>query len=74
MPQKHLERGALVGGTSTTLVGEEGQRVTLALVGYLLGLKPLGDIGPAAGYSEDGTLVLRVDEATFDALDLNSSG
>lgn len=52
----------------TTLVGEEGERVTRALVGHALGLTRFASLGDAASHAEDGTLQLRVDAATFDAL------
>jgi len=73
VPPKHLQERTAIGSRSTTLVGEKGQEVTRALVGHVLGLNSLSKLGPAAGYADDGTLLLHVDEATFDALDLNGN-
>lgn len=70
MSPKHLEKAPKLDSGTTTLVGKEGQRVTLALVGHYLGLNKLTDVGPAASYAEDGSVSLQVDEATFDALEL----
>ncbi len=74
MAPKHVRESARAAvGESTTLLGETGQQVTRTLVGHVLGLNSLAKLGSAAEYSEDGSLVLHVDGATYEAMNLTSS-
>ena len=74
MPQKRLQQVAGVQHNSATLVGQRGQHVTRVLVDHVLGLNSLEELGDAASVSDDGAVVLRVDEATFEALELDTDG
>lgn len=69
-PKRVRETARTAVGESTTLIGETGQQVTRTLVGHVLGLNSLAKLGSAAEYSEDGSLVIHVDGATYEALNL----
>jgi hypothetical protein len=55
----------------TTLLGEEGRSVTRKIFEHTMGLRDDIDLGAASSKTNDGTLLLYVDQATFQALELD---
>ncbi len=73
MPRKRPARAPEASPT-TTLVGDEGQRIAGVLAECALGSRPIEDLDGAGFHTEDGTLALRVDQATLDAFHRNGHG
>jgi hypothetical protein len=55
---------------SATLLGDRGEELVRALGDYFVGKASIADLGPAVDRAPDGTLRIKVDRESFEALGL----
>ncbi len=56
------------GTEAATLLGDKGEDLVRAVGAFLVGNASLADLGPGCDRAPDGTLRIKVDRASFEAL------